>query len=101
MSRAAKRCAEPRSRMFLGFLPAPASSRRTSDGAACRPHCALMKGLILVGGLGTQLRPLTLSKAKPLIEFCNKPQLQHLLKMNCDLTNCNCIPNMGFKAKEN
>lgn len=40
-----------------------------------------MKGLILVGGLGTQLRPLTLSKAKPLIEFCNKPQLQHLLEM--------------------
>ena len=40
-----------------------------------------MKGLILVGGLGTQLRPLTLSKAKPLIDFCNKPQLQHLLEM--------------------
>jgi mannose-1-phosphate guanylyltransferase len=40
-----------------------------------------MKGLILVGGLGTQLRPLTLSKAKPLIEFCNRAQLQHQLEM--------------------
>lgn len=40
-----------------------------------------MKGLILVGGLGTQLRPLTLSKAKPLIEFGNKPQLRRLLDM--------------------
>ena len=40
-----------------------------------------MKGLILVGGLGTQLRPLTLSKAKPLIEFGNKPQLLHLVEL--------------------
>ena len=40
-----------------------------------------MKGLILVGGLGTQLRPLTLSKPKPLIDFGNKPQLLHLVDM--------------------
>ena len=40
-----------------------------------------MKGLILVGGLGTQLRPLTLSKPKPLIEFANKPQLAHIIEM--------------------
>ena len=40
-----------------------------------------MKGLILVGGLGTQLRPLTLSKPKPLIEFGNQPQLLHLIHL--------------------
>jgi len=40
-----------------------------------------MKGLILVGGLGTQLRPLTLSKPKPLIEFGNEPQLLHMMKL--------------------
>ena len=40
-----------------------------------------MKGLILVGGLGTQLRPLTLSKAKPLIEFGNKPHLRRQLEL--------------------
>jgi len=40
-----------------------------------------MKGIILVGGLGTQLRPLTLSKPKPLIDFGNKPQLLHLVDM--------------------
>lgn len=38
------------------------------------------KGLILVGGLGTQLRPLTLSKPKALIEFGNKPLLLHLIE---------------------
>lgn len=36
-----------------------------------------MKALILVGGYGTRLRPLTLSKPKPLVEFCNKPMLMH------------------------
>ncbi|EDO45402.1 predicted protein [Nematostella vectensis] len=36
-----------------------------------------MKALILVGGYGTRLRPLTLSKPKPLVEFCNKPMLLH------------------------
>ncbi|XP_071784177.1 mannose-1-phosphate guanylyltransferase catalytic subunit beta-like [Asterias amurensis] len=36
-----------------------------------------MKALILVGGYGTRLRPLTLSRPKPLVEFCNKPMLLH------------------------
>jgi hypothetical protein len=31
-----------------------------------------MRGLILVGGFGTRLRPLTLSVPKPLVDFANK-----------------------------
>lgn len=36
-----------------------------------------MKALILVGGYGTRLRPLTLSVPKPLINFCNKSIVEY------------------------
>lgn len=39
-----------------------------------------LKALLLVGGFGTRLRPLTFSKAKPLIEFINKPILVHQIE---------------------
>lgn len=39
-----------------------------------------MKALILVGGFGTRLRPLTLSVPKPLVDFCNKPMILHQIE---------------------
>jgi mannose-1-phosphate guanylyltransferase len=39
-----------------------------------------LKALLLVGGFGTRLRPFTLSKAKPLIEFVNKPIICHQIE---------------------
>lgn len=39
-----------------------------------------MKALILVGGYGTRLRPLTLSVPKPVIDFCNKPMILHQIE---------------------
>lgn len=38
------------------------------------------RALILVGGYGTRLRPLTLSRPKPLVEFSNKPILMHQIE---------------------
>jgi mannose-1-phosphate guanylyltransferase len=39
-----------------------------------------LKALILVGGYGTRLRPLTITRPKPLVEFCNKPMLLHQIE---------------------
>jgi len=39
-----------------------------------------MKAVILAGGLGTRLRPLTNKKPKPMLPLGNKPLLEHLIK---------------------
>jgi mannose-1-phosphate guanylyltransferase len=45
------------------------------------------KALILVGGFGTRLRPLTLSCPKPLVDFCNKPMIVHQIEVRlCEIT---------------
>ncbi len=38
-----------------------------------------MKAVILAGGLGTRLRPLTFSRPKPMIPLLNEPVTQHIL----------------------
>jgi mannose-1-phosphate guanylyltransferase len=38
-----------------------------------------LAALVLVGGFGTRLRPLTLGHSKPLVEFCNRPMVEYML----------------------
>jgi len=38
-----------------------------------------MNAVILVGGFGTRLRPLTLTKPKPMIPLVNKPVIEHVV----------------------
>lgn len=45
-----------------------------------------MKAIILVGGYGTRLRPLTLSVPKPLIEFCNKPIVEYQIQAAAEVS---------------
>jgi len=47
-----------------------------------------MKAVILVGGLGTRLRPLTIAVPKPLLAVGEKPMLQHIIEQ---LRDAGCV----------
>jgi mannose-1-phosphate guanylyltransferase len=56
--------------------------------------------LILVGGYGTRLRPLTLSFPKPLIDFANKPILIHQIEALAKVGVKNVILAVSYKADQ-
>lgn len=57
-----------------------------------------MKALILVGGYGTRLRPLTLNRPKPLVEFCNEPMIMHQIKQLVQVGVTHVILAVSYKA---
>ncbi|BFZ09102.1 hypothetical protein BsWGS_12141 [Bradybaena similaris] len=59
-----------------------------------------MKALILVGGYGTRLRPLTLSIPKPLVEFGNKPMLFHQLEALVDAGVTHIVLAVSYRAEQ-
>lgn len=59
-----------------------------------------IKALILVGGYGTRLRPLTLSRPKPLVEFANKPMLIHQLEALIEAGVTEVVLAVSYRAQE-
>lgn len=59
-----------------------------------------MKALILVGGYGTRLRPLTLSRPKPLVEFANKPMLIHQIEALVDAGVSEIVLAVSYRAQQ-
>ena len=67
----------------LLFVEVGVTKKRSKQNSTTRKAAkrkSKMKALILVGGYGTRLRPLTLSLPKPLIHFINKPMLVHQIE---------------------
>ncbi|KAJ8974283.1 hypothetical protein NQ317_013172 [Molorchus minor] len=59
-----------------------------------------LRALILVGGYGTRLRPLTLSRPKPLVEFANKPILLHQIEALVDAGVTEVILAVSYRAEQ-
>ena len=57
-----------------------------------------MKALILLGGLGTRLRPLTLTRPKPLLPVLNRPLIAHQLDALRGMGIRNVVLALGYKA---
>ena len=54
-----------------------------------------MKAVVMAGGYGTRLRPLTVKTPKPMIHIANRPMLEHvilLLKRLCVSPNFSLFP---------
>ncbi|KAL4716253.1 hypothetical protein ACJJTC_004747 [Scirpophaga incertulas] len=59
-----------------------------------------LRAVILVGGYGTRLRPLTLSRPKPLVEFANKPILMHQIEALVDAGVTQVILAVSYRAED-
>lgn len=59
----------------------------------------VLKAVILVGGYGTRLRPLTFSKPKPLVEFCNKAIVKHQIDALVEVGVGHIILCVSYKAE--
>jgi mannose-1-phosphate guanylyltransferase len=58
-----------------------------------------MKALILVGGFGTRLRPLTLTIPKPIVEFANKCMILHQLEALAKVGVTEVVLAINYKPK--
>lgn len=59
-----------------------------------------IRALILVGGFGTRLRPLTLSRPKPLVEFANKPIILHQIEALAEAGVTEVILAVSYRAED-
>ena len=67
---------------FRSTYKPPAEEEETKEEEQVE-EAGPLKALILVGGYGTRLRPLTIGKPKPMVDFVNKPILIHQMEALC------------------
>src|SRR5215470_15050088 len=58
-------------------------AERAGDYAGCSLHNreASMKAVVMAGGEGSRLRPLTIRRPKPMVPIAGKPVMEHILQL--------------------
>ncbi len=59
-----------------------------------------MKAVILAGGEGTRLRPLTSNQPKPMLPMANRPMLEHIVKLLADHGFDDIVVTIAFLANQ-
>jgi mannose-1-phosphate guanylyltransferase / phosphomannomutase len=54
---------------------------RRDHEATRRPHGGGLKGVIMAGGFGTRLKPLTINRPKPMVPVANRPLMEHIVAL--------------------
>ncbi len=60
---------------------AAARGRPRGSGRADRQGARLMRAVVMAGGEGTRLRPMTANQPKPLLPVVNRPIMEHVLRL--------------------
>ena len=72
----------------LGYIPiARAALREGREGRAATTSATRrwrVKAVILAGGEGTRLRPLTSNQPKPMMPIANRPMMEHIVRLLAD-----------------
>ena len=56
-----------------------------------------MRAVVLVGGFGTRLRPLTFTTPKQMLPIIHKPMIEHVLEHLADHGITDAVLSMGYR----
>ena len=59
-----------------------------------------MKTVIMAGGFGTRLRPLTCNLPKPMVSIANKPMMEHIINLLKKHNLKNIVALLFFQGEE-
>ncbi len=51
------------------------------NGNHKNPEVKTLKAIVMAGGEGTRLRPLTVNRPKPMVPICNRPVMEYVLEL--------------------
>src|SRR5262249_62052793 len=62
--------------VLVGRAAVPQSGEGSREGS-----CDVLRAVVMAGGEGTRLRPMTANQPKPLLAVANRPIMEHVLRL--------------------